>query len=61
MTISVAIKGFYIRGYCTGGFKAITMLFCEHSIPGYYNPKGPSAQIVGFQGPKTIPSMDFGT
>ena len=25
------------------------------------NPKGPSAQIVGFQGPKTIQSMDFGT
>ena len=24
-------------------------------------PKGPSAQIVGFQGPKTIQSMDFGT
>ena len=25
-----------------------------------YAPKGPSAQIVGFQGPKTIQSMDFG-
>ena len=24
-------------------------------------PKGPSTQIVGFQGPKTIQSMDFGT
>ena len=24
-------------------------------------PKGPSSQIVGFQGPKTIQSMDFGT
>ena len=24
-------------------------------------PKGPSTQIVGFQGPKTLPSMDFGT
>ena len=24
-------------------------------------PKGPSAQIVGFQGSKTIQSMDFGT
>ena len=23
--------------------------------------KGPSAQIVGFQGPKAIQSMDFGT
>ena len=25
------------------------------------NPKGPSTQIVGFQGPKTTQSMDFGT
>ena len=25
------------------------------------NPKGPSTQIVGFQGPKTIQSMGFGT
>ena len=24
-------------------------------------PQGPSAQIAGFQGPKTVPSMDFGT
>ena len=24
-------------------------------------PEGPSTQIVGFQGPKTIQSMDFGT
>ena len=24
-------------------------------------PQGPSTQIVGFQGPKTIHSMDFGT
>ena len=24
-------------------------------------PKGPSTQIVGIQGPKTIQSMDFGT
>ena len=24
-------------------------------------PKGPSTQIVGFQGPKAIQSMDFGT
>ena len=24
------------------------------------NPKGPSTQIVGFQGPKTIQGMDFG-
>ena len=28
-------------------------------LEGY--PKGPSTQIVGFQGPKTIQSMDFGT
>ena len=28
---------------------------------GRFYPKGPSAQIVGFQGPKTIQSMDFGT
>ena len=26
-----------------------------------YSPKGPSTQIVGFQSPKTIQSMDFGT
>ena len=25
------------------------------------SPKGPSAQILGFQGPKTTQSMDFGT
>ena len=25
------------------------------------DPKGPSTQTVGFQGPKTIQSMDFGT
>ena len=24
-------------------------------------PQGPSTQIAGFQGPKTTPSMDFGT
>ena len=29
--------------------------------PQVRNPKGPSTQIVGFQGPKTIQSMDFGT
>ena len=29
--------------------------------PQLRNPKGPSTQIVGFQGPKTIQSMDFGT
>ena len=26
-----------------------------------HNPEGPSTQIVGFQGPKAIQSMDFGT
>ena len=25
------------------------------------SPEGPSTQIAGFQGPKTIQSMDFGT
>ena len=29
--------------------------------PSTLNPKGPSTKIVGFQGPKTIQSMDFGT
>ena len=31
------------------------------SLVGVVVPKGPSTQIVGFQGPKTIQSMDFGT
>ena len=28
---------------------------------GFCYPKGPSTQILGFQGPETIQSMDFGT
>ena len=30
-------------------------------VPSVTHPKGPSTQILGFQGPETIQSMDFGT
>ena len=36
------------EGFFKGGFRV------------YLSPEGPSTQIVGFQGPKTIQSMDLG-
>ena len=47
------------------GWHGVVPAYCGHGMVGYGRAypllKGPSTQIVGFQGPKTIRSMDFGT
>ena len=41
--------------------KALRLIraFTFRAISGFTYPKGPSTQIVGFQGPKTIQGMDY--
>ena len=43
-------------GAWPASFKGAASVYVE-----IHSPKGPSTQIVGFQGPKTIQSMDLGT
>ena len=45
----------YACAWLKGGSRRQTLDRQHHK-----NPKGPSTRIVGFQGPKTIQSMDFG-
>ena len=47
--------------YQGSGRGPIRVFFYENLVEALNYPKGPSTQTVGFQGPKTIQSMDFAT
>ena len=54
-TVCLLYKSCVLSGFS----RLVCFAWCGSRFRTY--PKGPSTQIVGFQGPKAIQSMDFGT